>query len=130
MSQIDVVGEEGVVGERLQLAEFDAIFANDYRSMIKESFQSGKHFFLAKILSRGGVHRSLNDDSSPVKNQMGNILVEPDHSHWFNAYGILKLLFQRKGDEFVGRWHEKHPIAPKNPLTNKRIIGEVEFYRI
>ena len=78
------------MGETLQLAEFDAIFANDYKTMIKESFQNGKHFFLAKILSRGGIHRALNNEDSPSK---GNILVEPDHSHWFNAYGILKLLF-------------------------------------
>jgi hypothetical protein len=30
----------------------------------------------------------------------------------------------------VGRFHEKHPISAKNPLTNKRIIGEVEFYKV
>jgi hypothetical protein len=30
----------------------------------------------------------------------------------------------------VGRFHEKFPISSRNPLTNKRIIGEVEFYRI
>ena len=30
----------------------------------------------------------------------------------------------------MGRFHEKHPISAKNPLTNKRIIGEVEFYKI
>lgn len=42
----------------------------------------------------------------------------------------MKILFQRKGTEFVGRFHDKHPISSKNPLTNKRIIGEVEFYKV
>jgi hypothetical protein len=30
----------------------------------------------------------------------------------------------------VGRFHEEFPISSKNPLTNKRIVGEVEFYKI
>jgi hypothetical protein len=42
----------------------------------------------------------------------------------------MKLIFQRKGPAFVGRFHEKFPISSKNPLTNKRIIGEVEFYKV
>ena len=43
---------------------------------------------------------------------------------------MVAQLFQMKDNQYVGRWHERHPIAPKNPLTNKRIIGEVYFYRI
>jgi len=42
----------------------------------------------------------------------------------------MKLLFKKKGEEFVGRFHEKFPITVKNPITNSRIIGEVQFYKI
>lgn len=51
-------------------------------------------------------------------------------SHFFNAYGILKLLFKKRESEFVGRFHERYPITAKNPITNCRIVGEVEFYKI
>jgi len=39
-------------------------------------------------------------------------------------------LFKKKGEEFVGRFHERFPITVRNPITNSRIIGEVEFYKI
>lgn len=58
---------------------------------------------------------------------MGN---NANFSHFFNAYGILKLLFKKRGEEFIGRFHDRYPITVKNPITNCRIIGEVEFYKI
>ena len=51
-------------------------------------------------------------------------------SHFFNAYSILKIIFKKRNNEFVGRFHERWPITAKNPKTNCRIIGEVEFYKI
>ena len=54
--------------------------------MITDAFAEGKHFFLAKI-----VNKNMN------KNDTGqNEGVE--HSHFFNVYGILKLLFKKKED--------------------------------
>ena len=59
---------------------------------------------------------------------------------FFNAYGILKLIFKKKDGIFVGRFDEKYTVFAKNPVTNKVsplltffmkvIIGEVEFYII
>ena len=43
---------------------------------------------------------------------------------------MLRILFERKGEELVGRFHQTYPICCKNPLTGKRINGEVEFYKI
>jgi hypothetical protein len=41
------------------------------------------------------------------------------HSHFFSAYGILKLIFKKKGEHgFVGRFHDKFPISARNPITN------------
>lgn len=41
------------------------------------------------------------------------------HSHFFSAYGILKLIFKKKGEHgFVGRFHAKFPISARNPITN------------
>ena len=41
------------------------------------------------------------------------------HRHYFSAYGVLKLLFKKKGSDcFVGRYHDKFPISAKNPVTN------------
>ena len=42
----------------------------------------------------------------------------------------MKLLFKKRGNEFIGRFHENFPITVKNPITNCRIIGEVEFYKV
>ena len=66
--------------ETLKLNEIDPIFATSFEQMIKESFAEGKHFFVAKIQSR-------HDQSNDTDVQMQN------HSHFFNAYGILKLIF-------------------------------------
>jgi hypothetical protein len=86
--------------EYLDLEEVDAIFSTSYEMMIKEAFRDNKHFILAKIQTR-----SL---TSYVQS----------HSHFFNAYGIMKLIFKKKRDEFVGRFHHQFPITAKNPLTN------------
>ena len=42
-----------------------------------------------------------------------------NHSHFFSAYSILRLIFKMKGSEFVGRFHENYPITVKNPITNQ-----------
>jgi hypothetical protein len=86
--------------EYLDLEEVDAIFSTSYEMMIKEAFRDNKHFILAKIQTR-----SL---TSYVQS----------HSHFFNAFGIMKLIFKKKRDEVVGRFHHQFPITAKNPLTN------------
>lgn len=81
--------------------ENDPILVQTFKQLIEETFQEGKHFFVARIRSR------LSDESQRV------------HNHFFAAQGILKLIFQKRGPEFVGRFHEKHPISVKNPVTNQ-----------
>jgi hypothetical protein len=71
--------------------------------MIKEAFRADKHFILAKMKTR----------SSTAKTGIQT------HSHYFNVHGIMKIIFKRKGDEIVGRFHPKYPLAAKNPLTNQ-----------
>lgn len=51
-------------------------------------------------------------------------------SNHFNLYSIIKLILRKKGDEFINRFHHELSISALNPLTNNRIIGEVEFYLI
>ena len=51
-------------------------------------------------------------------------------NNFFNVYSIIKLLVKKKGDDFVGRYHPECAISSLNPLTNNKIIGEVEFYLI
>ena len=43
---------------------------------------------------------------------------------------MLKILFRKRGDDWVGRFDKDAPISALNPLTNAKIIGEVEFYKI
>jgi len=52
-----------------------------------------------------------------------------NHSHFFNAYGILRLLFKKKQEELVGRFHEQFPIAVKNPITNSVSAQATNLYR-
>ena len=128
--EIDLINDDGHVKERLNLAEIDPIFHRSFREMITEAFAEGKHFFVAKV-----TNKNMN------KRESANEQKEIDHSHFFNVYGILKLLFQKKDNQFVGRFHDKYAIVAKNPVTNsvskqlnlkflQRIIGEVEFYKI
>ena len=48
----------------------------------------------------------------------------------FNIYSIVKLIFKKRGEEYVGRFHSECGVTALNPLTNNRLIGEVEFYWI
>ena len=83
--------------EKLNLAEIDPIFHSSFREMITNAFAEGKHFFLAKIINK-------NMTKSEDENE-GNI-DGVNHSHFFNVYGILKLLFKKKETQFVGRFHD------------------------
>jgi len=47
-----LVNDDGHVKEKLNLDDCDPIFATPFREMITESFQEGKHFFVAKILTK------------------------------------------------------------------------------
>lgn len=68
--------------------------------LIKEAFRADKHFILAKMKTR-----STNAFTQ-------------SHSHFFNAYGILRLIFKKRQEDIVGRFHHKYPMSAKNPLTN------------
>ena len=80
--------------------------------MIKEAFRADKHFILAKVKTR----------SNPSSKEESLIL---PHSHFFNIYGILKIIFKKKREEVVGRFHQKYPISSKNPLTNQVITYKI-----
>jgi hypothetical protein len=73
--------------EYLDILEIDPIFSTSYEMMIKEAFRADKHFILTKIQTRSMT--------SYVQS----------HSHFFNAYGIMKLIFKKKRDEIIGRFH-------------------------
>lgn len=45
-------------------------------------------------------------------------------------YSIIKLLFKKRGDDLIGRYDPDYSFPALNPLTNNRIIGEVEFFFI
>ena len=71
----------------LDIIETDPIFSTSYEMMIKEAFRGDKHFILAKIKTRS--------QTSYVQS----------HSHLFNAYGIMRLIFKKRRGEIVGRFH-------------------------
>jgi hypothetical protein len=100
-SHIDLINDDGKAKEKLDLQELDPIFATSFDAMIKEAFAEGKHFLIAKITT---------------KKEQGQDFV--NHNFFYNAYSILKIIFQKKGEHFVGRFHERYPITVKNPITN------------
>lgn len=95
--------EDDHIKEYLDLNEVDPIISSTYEMMIKQAFRADKNFILAKLKTRS----TLPKDSKTST-----------HSHFFNLFGIMKILFKKKGSEIVGRFHHKHPISAKNPLTN------------
>ena len=78
--KLSLYNEDGEVGHQIDLSDKDPIFHARYDSMIHECFSQGKHFILAKIITK-------KPQDSDGKNE------ESDHFHFFNAYGILKLIF-------------------------------------
>lgn len=87
--------------EYLTITDDDPIFATTYEMLIKECFRDNKHFILAKMQTRSVTS------------------YKQCHSHFYNAYGILALIFYKKREEVVGRFHHQHPISAKNPMTNQ-----------
>ena len=81
-----MINDDGLIKEKLNLADLDPIFATSFRQMITESFAEGKHFFLAKIVNKNMTKGAANEGDADGLN----------HSHFFNAYSILKLLFKKK----------------------------------
>jgi hypothetical protein len=73
--------------EYVPLNEIDPIFSSSYEMMIKECFRDDKNFILAKIKTRS------------VTSYVSS------HSHFFNAYGILRVIFKKRREEVVGRFH-------------------------
>jgi hypothetical protein len=50
LMEIELKSEEG--SEFLSLSEVDAVTSATFESMIKDAFQEGKHFILARIKTR------------------------------------------------------------------------------
>lgn len=87
INRLPLVKGEGDREEWIDIQEVDPIFSTTFEMMIKEAFRADKNFILAKVLTRSQAQTIES------------------HSHLFNIYGILRLLFKKKGDEVVGRYH-------------------------
>ena len=61
-AEIDLINDEGLVKERLSLAEIDPIFHRSFREMITEAFGEGKHFFVAKVTNKNMSKRDTAND--------------------------------------------------------------------
>ena len=59
---IDLINDDGLVKERLNLAEIDPIFHRSFREMITEAFGEGKHFFVAKVTNKNMNKRDSAND--------------------------------------------------------------------
>mmetsp|Transcript_33591 Transcript_33591/g.51688 ORF Transcript_33591/g.51688 Transcript_33591/m.51688 type:complete len:164 (+) Transcript_33591:1441-1932(+) len=66
-----------------------------------------------------------NEEAETLLSRQGEVI-----SNYFNVFSIIKIIFKKKGDSYVGRFHPDFNIAATNPLTNNRIVGEVEFFFI
>ena len=118
----------------LDLEETDAVYGSLFNMMIKEAFRDNKNFIVARVKSRGTdkydnsrVPRDpdYEEESQSILRKEGPVL-----TNHFNIYSIVKLIFKKRGEEFVGRFHSECSVTALNPLTNNRLIGEVEFFFI
>lgn len=110
-SHLELWDEDGKKG-RLDLQDMDGILGTSYEMLIKEAFRADKHFVVARMKSR--------HESSFTK----------QFSSFFSAFSVIKLIFKKKGEEIISRFHGTCGISAKNPITNHTIVGEVEFYLI
>ena len=51
-TEVQLVNDDGFALESVKLDEIDPIFHETFRQMITAHFAEGKHFFVAKILSK------------------------------------------------------------------------------
>ena len=125
----------------LDLNDQDVIYGSSFKMMIKEAFRQDKHFILARTQSRG-----LDKFDDTFSKEESTYLCKPSDLeeaegilaqesevvyNYFNVFSILKLIIQKKPDgSYVGRFDPDSGITVTNPLTNARIIGEVEFYLV
>lgn len=49
---------------------------------------------------------------------------------YYNAFSVLKHLFRKKDDEYIGMFEAESSVTPKIPFSDNRILGEVEFFII
>lgn len=112
-----------MIDDFLDLKEVDPITNSSFEMMIKVAFRADRNFILAKVKTRSVQNQkeqALFSQQDP-SNANSDALAPQSltHSHYYNLHGIIKLLFKRKGEEIVGRFHQKHPITAKNPMTNQ-----------
>ena len=84
--------------------------------MIKEAFRDDKNFIVARIKSRGN-DKFLDESQENVENcdvyksfqilkNEGSIIC-----NHFNLYSIIKLIFHKRGDDYIGRFHPDYLIS-------------------
>ena len=74
---IELINDEGEIKEVIMLDDMEPIFQTPFRQLIIEAFQQGKHFFLAKMVTR----RQVGQDSNTLSGnsyQINNIDVPVD----------------------------------------------------
>ena len=78
-TEIELINDDGFVLDRLKLDESDPIFAETFRQMITDHFAEGKHFFVAKILSKNvnWAAATTSATASPAENVLAPSQVLP-----------------------------------------------------
>ena len=78
--EIQLINDDGLAIESLKLDENDPIFAMSFRQMITDHFAEGKHFFVAKILSKN-VNWAAAATTSITQGANSNAQIAPSFEH-------------------------------------------------
>ena len=78
--EIQLVNDDGLAIESLKLDENDPIFAMSFRQMITDHFAEGKHFFVAKILSKN-INWAAAATTSITQGTNSNAQIAPSFEH-------------------------------------------------
>lgn len=52
------------------------------------------------------------------------------HTYYFNAISLMRFIFKKRGDQYIGRNNQDAHNGFQIPGLNQRVFGEIEFYMI
>ena len=84
--------------------------------MLNTVFEESKDLIIARIKSKANISKDGLDTQIEYR--------------FYNVYSIVKSILRKKDDEYVSRYDEMQGMTGVDPISLKRIVDEVEFFKI
>jgi hypothetical protein len=121
----------------IDLEQIDPIYNMPFEQMIKKAFMADKNFLIAKTKSLvvKQFEEMKEQDSAIEEEQLLKECVDLHNEkgkpilNFFNLYGIMPKLFQKKGNQYISRYTEKTNVSCMNPVSEEN-ASMVSIFRL